>query len=299
MALPRLIFVTGKGGTGKSTIAAALALAISRRRPATIADLDQRFSAARMIGAHVDGGARAHAGENIQTLALAPRAELEAFIERIVPLKAISRRMLKSRTFGYVTAALPGLEAFLMLERLRAIGDMGVERDCFAVIDAPATGGAIELLSVARGVKRLAPQGTLNRLAREVENFLHDPARFGVILAVTSEELAIREAIEAADKLRDELGVACVAAILNGVTDAIFTSAEMASIRHLDGHVELARRRRAAAESAADARVRLARAGLNPIETPFLFAASMDRAEVETLADALAAAGLLDENAAG
>jgi hypothetical protein len=246
-----------------------------------------------MIG--IADGESSAPGENIQTLSLTPRAELEAFIGRIVPLKAVSRRMLKSRTFGYVTAALPGLEAFLMLERLRAIADACATRDRFTVIDAPATGGAIELLAVARGVRRLAPRGTLHRLALEVENFLHDPARFGVILAARPEELAVREAIEAAGWLRGELGVGCVAAVLNGVVDAIFTSAEISSIRHLDGHAELARRRRAAWEAAANARAQLARAGLNPIATPFLFSASIDRGEIELLADALAAAGLLDE----
>jgi Mrp family chromosome partitioning ATPase len=298
MALPRLIFVTGKGGTGKSTIAAALAVAISRRHPVTLADLDRRFSAARMLGAAIDTGTAAHDGENPEVLSLTPRAELEAFVERIVPLKAISRRMLKSRTFGYVTAALPGLEAFLMVERLRVMAGDGAADDRFAVIDAPATGGAIELLSVARGVKRLAAGGTLYRLAGEVEDFLRDPARFGVILAVTPEELAIREAIEAAETLRGDLGVACVAAILNGVTEAIFTPAEMARIRHLDGHARLAERRRACAESAADARARLVRARLNPIELPFLFSPALARAEVDMLAGAIGAAGLIDENTA-
>ena len=52
MALPRLIFVTGKGGTGKSTIAAALALALARYRPVSLADLDRRLSAMRLLGAY-------------------------------------------------------------------------------------------------------------------------------------------------------------------------------------------------------------------------------------------------------
>jgi anion-transporting ArsA/GET3 family ATPase len=121
MALPRLIFVTGKGGTGKSTIAASLATALSRRRPTILADLDRRLSAARILGAKPDGGVAVRVSDQLEVLSLSRRAELEVFIERIVPLRVISRRMLASRTFGYVTAALPGLEAFLMLERLREL----------------------------------------------------------------------------------------------------------------------------------------------------------------------------------
>src|SRR5690242_20992485 len=123
MALPRLIFVTGKGGTGKSTIAAALALALARHRPASLADLDRRLSAARLLGTSLDGASTARVNETLEVFALTPRAELEAFIGRIVPIRAVARRMLKGRTFGFVTAAVPGLEALLMLERLRVMAD--------------------------------------------------------------------------------------------------------------------------------------------------------------------------------
>src|SRR5712691_3283498 len=183
MALPRLIFVTGKGGTGKSTIAAALALALARHRQTSLADLDRRLSAMRLLGAPLDGASSAHVNETLEVFALAPRAELEAFIGRIVPIRAVARRMLKSRTFGFVTAALPGLEAFLMLERLRLMADDAAP-DHHVVVDGPATGGALELMSVAGGIERLAPFGTLHRLANEIEEFHHDPSRFAVMVTL-------------------------------------------------------------------------------------------------------------------
>ncbi|MGH8010980.1 MAG: ArsA-related P-loop ATPase, partial [Candidatus Binataceae bacterium] len=157
MAPPRLTFVTGKGGTGKSTVAAALASALSGIRPTTLAELEARLRTAPVL---LNG---ARPGFNrLEVTSLSARAELEGFIQRIVPLKVISRRMLRSRTFGYVTAALPGLEAFLMLERLRLMAATAALQDRFIVIDGPATGGALELLSVQSGIKALAPLGTLN-----------------------------------------------------------------------------------------------------------------------------------------
>lgn len=110
MTLPRVLFVTGKGGTGKSTVAAALALARSRRRPTTLADLDRRGCAAAMLGVTSVDGTAAKVTKSLEVIALGARAELDSFIARIVPIRAISRRMLRSRTFGYVTAALPGLD---------------------------------------------------------------------------------------------------------------------------------------------------------------------------------------------
>jgi Mrp family chromosome partitioning ATPase len=290
MALPRLIFVTGKGGTGKSTIAAALALALARHRPTSLADLDLRLSAARLLGASLNGASSAHINETLEVFALAPRAELEAFIGRIVPIRAVARRMLKSRTFGFVTAALPGLEAFLMLERLRLMADEAAKEDRFVVVDGPGTGNAIELLSVARGIKQLAPFGTLNRLASGVEEFLTDASRCGALLTLLPEELALREALEAIATMREKLGLSCVAAALNCVPGALFTTAEMTKVRQLGAHAELAERRRASAEFASMARERLEHAGIDVVELPMMFRRSLGQRELAELGRKLVSA---------
>ncbi|HKV54371.1 MAG TPA: ArsA-related P-loop ATPase [Candidatus Binataceae bacterium] len=291
MTLPRLIFVTGKGGTGKSTLAGALALALSRRHKTVIADLDQRMTTARLLGVELNGSRRASLGPLLDALALTARAELESFIERIVPIKAIARRMLNSHTFGYVTAALPGLEAFLMLERLRLLSAEAAEHEGFVVVDGPATGGAIELLSTASGVMNLAPSGTLNRLAKTVDEFLRDPRQFGALVTLKPEELALREAIEAASLLRDKIGVGYVAAILNGVPESLFSTAEIARIRRLSGARRLAMRRQATSKFAEQACERLHAEGLEVVELPMLFSSAFGRSELETLGAELNHAG--------
>ena len=278
MALPRLIFVTGKGGTGKSTVAAALATALARLRPTTLADLGGRQSALRLIGLKAtDASVASSTRANTQTesptdtdsaldaVAITPQGELEAFIQRIVPVRAVSQRMLQSRTFGYVTAALPGLEAFLMLERLREMAGHAALNDRFAVIDAPATGHALGLLAVARGIRNL-----------------------GVILTVVPEELALREALEAAAELRDRLGIECIGAILNCVPQALFTPGEIARLRPLEAHTHLAERRHALAEIARHARRELERAGIAVVELPLLYEETLAARQIETLSERLA-----------
>jgi hypothetical protein len=280
---PRVLFVTGKGGTGKSTVAAALALALSRRRPTTLADLDRRLSAAAALGAAPHDSVAVKVTDSLDVISLTPRAELEAFIERIVPLRAISRRMLRSRTFGYVTAALPGLEAFLLLERLRIMaGDAALE-DRYLVIDAPASGSAVELLSVSSGVKGIAPAGTLHRLANAVDSFLADPTRFGAVITTTPEDLAVREALETAATIRDQLGITTVAAIMNCVPDLLFDTADLAAMSPLDGHARLAIRRNAAHEQAALAAPRFAGAGLTVVRLPMMFTPAIGRSEMEAM----------------
>ncbi|MGO9453854.1 MAG: ArsA-related P-loop ATPase [Candidatus Binataceae bacterium] len=287
MTLPRVLFVTGKGGTGKSTVAAALAQALSRRRPTILADLDRRLSAAALLGASPQNDAPVRVSDSLQVVALSQRAELNAFIRRIVPVAAISERMLRSRTFGYVTAALPGLEAFLLMERLRLMaGDAGLE-DRHVVIDAPASGSALELLAVASGVKGIAPAGTLNRLARGVETFLADSDRFAAIITTTPEELALREALDTARTLRDQMGVAIAGAIVNRTVDALFEQSELETLAGLRAHRHLARKRTADCVAALAAREQLERAGMAAYELPMLYRAAMGAREVSALARAL------------
>jgi arsenite-transporting ATPase len=286
MAPPRLWFVTGKGGTGKSTVSAALALALSRRRPTTLAGLDRRQTAASMLAADSNGGRASRSPDSLETVALSARAELESFIERIVPVRAISRRMLKSRTFGYVTAALPGLEAFLLLERFRIMAGDAALMDRYLVVDAPSSGSALELLSVAAGVTGIAPAGTLNRLAESVARFLRDAERFGVMLTVSPEELALTEALETAAALRG-LGIATVAAVVNRAPSALFDTPELAALSAVQEHARLAIRRRAAHEFAASARKRLGEAGLDALELPLLYSTTMGPREIARLTRAL------------
>jgi len=289
MSLPRVLFVTGKGGTGKSTVAAAIALARSRQRPTTLADLDRRLSAAAILGVTPVDGTPAKVTNSLEVIALGARAELDAFIRRIVPIRAISRRMLRSRTFGYVTAALPGLEAFLLLERLRIMAGDAALNDRYLVIDAPASGSAVELLSVAASVKNISPTGTLNRIADSVAAFLADPTRFGAIITLTPEELALREALETEASMRERLSIATIAAIMNRVPDSLFDTAELAALSPLASHARLAVRRNAAREVALAGARRLAEAGIASVNLPMMFTPAMGIDELEQLGQVLAA----------
>lgn len=273
-----MIFVTGKGGTGKTTLSASLALAIARDRAVTLVTLDERSSAASPALDQIDH-------PNLKLIAVTRRGELEAFIQRIVPVKMIARRMLGSRTFGFVTTALPGLEAFLILEKIRLIAQQ-VGPGSTVVVDGPATGGALELLSTAKGLKQLAPHGTLHRLAEEIEGFQQDRKLFGVMITLRPEELALREAL-AAVKALQTAGVACAGAILNHRIEQLFSDVEIAALTNYRDLYLLARKRDEIAAACVKARREMGGAGVPVAETPALFSTATESQHLKTLADLL------------
>lgn len=288
MAWPRLTFVIGKGGAGKSAVSAALAIRLASLRPTVLADLDQRGSAARLLQTARSEGESARAGERLEVCSLSPRRELQRFIERIVPVRLISDRMLGSRTFTYVTSALPGLQAFLLLSRLSSMAGEAAREDRYAVVDGLSTGASLELLSVATGIKNLAPAGTLNRIAGELESFISDPHRFGIAIVVSPQDLSLKEALEAAARLRDSLHINRIIAILNGVAPPLFAANEAEQAMAADPEqAGLVRRRLDLDTAARRVRKQLAAAGLEAIELPMLFTAVVGKAEVVRLSRSL------------
>ncbi len=93
----------------------------------------------------------------------------------------------------------------------------------------------------------------------------------------------MREALEAIAAMREKLGLSCVAAALNCVPSALFTTAEMMKVRQLGAHAELAERRRASAEFASMARERLEHADIDVVELPMMFRRSLGQRELAEL----------------
>ena len=111
-----------------------------------------------------------------------------------------------------------------------------------------------------------------------------------MLITLLPEELALREALEAIATMREKLALSCVAAALNCVPSALFTTAEVAKVRQLGAHAELAERRRASAEFASRARERLEQAGIDVVELPMMFRRSLGQKELLELGRRLAPA---------
>jgi len=236
VAVP-VLFVTGKGGTGKSAVATALAREAARRgqhvllvrmQPAAERDSPPHQSPPRQSPAGGDP-----AGGLLRERTLDDRADLEAFLTRVLGLGMIARRLGESRTFSAVAAAAPGLRDLVALCAIfeeasgRAEAEQDVSRASRArerqrglvVIDAPASGHSVPMLTAPAQALERAPIGPVAREASRALAVLADPHSFAAVLVTTPEELAITEVAE----LREQVtaaGVACARVVVNALWPA-------------------------------------------------------------------------------
>jgi anion-transporting ArsA/GET3 family ATPase len=195
-----MAFVTGKRGVGKSTVAAALALAArTRGRRATVCDL---------------------AG-------LDPDAALAEWMTRNIG-HAGAAVLAHSDTFRYFVAAAPGARELLTMGKAWDLTRprRGRPSDRLVVVDAPATGHAIALLQAPRTFGRLDRVGPIGDQAGEIRDFLADPSRCAIALVCTPAELPVSETLELAEAVEDATGRPPDVVIANEVLPDRFSADE-------------------------------------------------------------------------
>lgn len=204
---PVVLFVTGKGGVGKSYISRQIA------RGAELAGLRTRMVATAPI--RITAERESDVDESPEVVYLDPRRSLAAFLRRIVRLDMLSRRLMDSRTFSAVAAAAPGLTDLVTLAAITSMASDAAHLDLL-VVDAPASGHSLPLLAAPRRVLDIAPLGPVARLARESLALVSDASRTRVVVVTTAEELAVTEALELLAGLRD-IGVRPARPVVNGL----------------------------------------------------------------------------------
>lgn len=209
----RVLFVTGKGGTGKSTVAAALAREAAARGTRVLLF---EMPAAAETPRSGSRGRRLDAGSSVRTRTFDERRDLQAFLSRVLGLGFVARRLGESRTFAAVAAAAPGLRD---LVALGAIAEDASRRRGLVVVDAPATGHSVPMLTAPSRVLELATIGPVAREARRANDLIADPASFAAVLVTTPEELAITEVLSLAGLVAGA-GVASSHVVVNAMWPA-------------------------------------------------------------------------------
>jgi hypothetical protein len=231
MRAARLLFVTGKGGVGKTTVAAALGqYAATSRQRALIVETATDGRLAHLFGHRSLSTEPQRLHASLDAVRVDARQLVEAYFSRLLRFQMLSQRLLSSETFNALTAAVPGITEFLLLEKLLDWIEPGfsVRRRGYEVIivDGPATGHALKLLRTPRALATMVPGGPLGKTARRLLTLLGDHARTQVLLVSLPDEMAVRETIETQQAIEGDLAIHVARPVINRVFPRHFSGAE-------------------------------------------------------------------------
>jgi len=308
----RVVFLTGKGGVGKSVVGSAIALAARERgKRVLLVEVAAPLEAARLLGGPPSGGGEAEVRPGLFTVNLDPAAVMDEYVRHVVKLEILTRRILESPIYRRFFAAAPGLKELMvlgkimMLEEARARFSQKPTWDLL-VVDAPATGHGLAFLKVPLAASAAVPVGPVGHNARRVLALLRDPRRTALVLVAVPEEMAVVEAVQFHDLAAGELRMKPAAIVLNACHERRFTDEDEAEVLRLttegaDGEIErgvplpaalrAARRQIRRRKLTRFYRDRLRRTLDAPlVSLPFLFREALGPADVRLLAEKLEAA---------
>lgn len=217
------MLLTGKGGVGKSTVAAALAVEAARRgkRP-LIVELGHRASMQEIFGVDAIGHAPVALTGGVHALNLDHDEALFDYVAQTVKIRRLARAVTANPTLGRLFRAAPAVREVLTLDALRAleraVDGRGRPRWDPILVDLDATGHALMLLEMPQVLGRLLSGGPLRRLVDGAIDLFADPARTQLCLVTLPAEIPVQETLELRARLR-ELGVPVGAVFVNQVPD--------------------------------------------------------------------------------
>jgi anion-transporting ArsA/GET3 family ATPase len=292
----RLIVVIGKGGVGKSTVAAALGAAAARSgRRTIVAEVAGRTDVPRILGVQGPPSApdgREHAlGPGLHHVSIDERRALSEYLHEHLPIGIVATLLQRSDLFTLFTAATPGMRELLSIGKVWELtreGAGGRPAYDLVVLDAPATANGLALLAAPRTFAALAGAGPVARQGEAIRATLCDPARTAIVVVATPEEMAVSEAVGLRRDLRRELGRDVDRALANAMFPARFSADDATQLRAsgLDDPAIWSARwllARGRAQRAQRARLRRGFAGVPCASLPFLFGAGPGPADVERL----------------
>ena len=297
----RLMFVTGKGGVGKSSVAAALALAAARRGRRTIlAQVSGEAGALSALGHGADGLLEVELASGLAAVSIDAQDALEEYLR----LRAgrLGGLLGASGIFQYLAAAAPGLRELVTIGKVWELAQprrlrRGARGYDLVIVDAPASGHAVALLRTPRTYSGIARTGPVAEQARAIDRLLADHRLSGAVLVAVPEEMAVNETLSVRGELCREPGIAVDAVIANRVYPPRFSQSAArrlaATLRSPHGlqaetalRAALSEHERRRFQEAELSRLE-AGLGQSPLELPFLFSARLGRAALERLADVI------------
>ena len=216
-----LLFVTGKGGVGKSAVAAALGRVLAGRgRRVLVLEIDPRENVHQMYGCPPSGGEIVEVEPGLALQHLRATEVLDQLVRERLKIPPLVKRVLASPVYRHFTEGGPGLKELAVLgHALRLVRGLtpGAPEVDLVVLDAPATGHGVSLLTSPLLVAEVIERGPIGQLTAEVASLVGDPGRTGVVAVTQAEEMPVTEAFELDAELARRLGRRADLLVVNGL----------------------------------------------------------------------------------
>ena len=232
----RLIFVTGKGGVGKTTVAAALGLAAARAgKRVLVCEVADQERLTATFGLPAAGFREVEVERCLSVFSVNPEDATAEWLRFQLRSRTLAGLLGGSRVFQYLATAAPGLAEMVTIGKVWELAQLERKTPSAApydlvIVDAPATGHGLALLRAPRTFADIARVGPINRQAGIVDAFLRDPANTAVIAVALAEEMPVSETIDLERRLQDELSLELEHVFVNALLADRVSGAEAKAI---------------------------------------------------------------------
>jgi anion-transporting ArsA/GET3 family ATPase len=237
----KVVFITGKGGTGKTTLTAALAMVAARRRKRVLlVEVDMTRPSIEDIFGRSLSTEPSRLAQNIDGVNIEFMDSLRFYLAQAISVELLVNTILKNKMARYFLESTPFAREIVFLNQFfhqyeRQLAGNGYD---LVLVDLPATGHALPILSVPTGMERMFRLGPMVKRAREMQAFLADRRRVSLSLVTLPEEMPVTETLEVHERLKQQVPVGLGPVFVNRLPIEDYSDAEEQRLRQLRRRVE-------------------------------------------------------------